>query len=49
MYPAARALLLTKDISPKTHKGVISELGKEFLESSEIDSNTVKALSWGLE
>ncbi len=25
MYNAARALLLTKDISPKTHKGLIAK------------------------
>lgn len=31
MYNAARALLLTKDISPKTHKGLISKFGEEFM------------------
>ncbi len=31
MYNAARALLLTMDISPKTHKGLISKFGQEFM------------------
>jgi uncharacterized protein len=47
MYHSAKAVLLTKDISPKTHKGVISELGKEFIESFE--SGSIASVSWGLE
>ncbi len=47
MYHAARALLLSKDISPRTHRGLISELGKEFMESFE--SGSLEAVSWGLE
>ncbi len=31
MYNAARALLLTKDMSPKTHRGLISKFGEEFM------------------
>jgi len=31
MCNAARALLLTMDISPKTHKGLISKFGQEFM------------------
>ena len=31
MYNAARALLLTMDISPKTHKGLIAKFGQEFM------------------
>jgi uncharacterized protein (UPF0332 family) len=31
MHFAARALLLTKDIAPKTHKGLVSKFGLEFV------------------
>ena len=34
MYNAARALLLTMDISPKTHKGLISKFGQEFMKEA---------------
>jgi uncharacterized protein (UPF0332 family) len=35
MYNAARAMLLTKDISPKTHKGLIIKFGEEFNKMEE--------------
>lgn len=35
MYNAARALLLTKDISPRTHKGLIAKFGEEFIKMEE--------------
>lgn len=35
MYNAARALLLTKDISPKTHKGLIAKFGEEFIKMED--------------
>ncbi|NJD77937.1 MAG: HEPN domain-containing protein [Candidatus Methanoperedens sp.] len=35
MYNAARALLLTKDMSPKTHKGLISKFGEEFMKMED--------------
>ena len=31
MYHAAKALLLIRDVSPKTHKGVIQAFGLEFV------------------
>lgn len=47
MYHAAKAVLLTKDISPKTHRGVLVQLSKEFMDSFE--SGSLEAISWGLE
>jgi uncharacterized protein (UPF0332 family) len=47
MFHAAKAVLLSKDISPKTHKGVITELGREFIDSFE--SGAIASVSWGLE
>lgn len=35
MYNAARALLLTKDVSPKTHKGLIAKFGEEFMKMED--------------
>jgi len=46
-YHAAKAVLLSKDISPKTHRGVITELGKEFVGTFE--SGAIASVSWGLE
>jgi uncharacterized protein (UPF0332 family) len=31
MYSSALALLLKKDISPKTHDGTLRQLGKEYV------------------
>ncbi len=39
MYNAARALLLTKDLSPKTHKGLISKFGEEFMKMEDDAKN----------
>ncbi len=39
MYNAARALLLTKDMSPKTHKGLISKFGEEFMKMEDDAKN----------
>ncbi len=39
MYNAARALLLTKDISPKTHRGLISKFGEEFMKMEDEAKN----------
>ncbi len=36
MYHAARALLLTKEISPKTHRGLIQKFGEEFVKTEKI-------------
>ncbi len=30
-----RALLLTKDVSPKTHKGLIAKFGEEFMKMED--------------
>lgn len=37
MHFAARALLLTKDITPKTHKGLIAKFGLEFIDHGFIE------------
>jgi len=47
MFHAAKAVLLSKGISPKTHKGVITELSKEFRDSFE--PGAIASVSWGLE
>ncbi len=47
MYHAARALLLTKDISPKTHEGVIAKFGLEFVKKDIIEKYYSKALAKG--
>ncbi len=39
MYNAARALLLTKDMSPKTHRGLISKFGEEFMKMEDEAKN----------
>ena len=38
MYHAAKALLLTKNISPKTHAGVLRMLGLEFVNKNLLES-----------
>jgi len=47
MFHASKAILLTKDISPRTHHGVIVQTAKEFMDSLERES--LESLSWGLE
>ena len=47
MYHAARALLLTKHISPKTHGGVIAKFGLEFVKNDLIEKYYSKALAKG--
>jgi len=47
MYHAAKALLLTKDISPNTHRGVIQEFGLEFVKKDLIEKYYSKALAKG--
>lgn len=37
MFFASRALLSTKEIYPKTHREVISQLAKEFVKTGEMD------------
>lgn len=45
MHFAARALLLTKDIAPKTHKGLILKFGLEFIGKGFIERTYGRALS----
>ena len=47
MYHAARALLLIKGISPKTHGGVIAKFGLEFVKKDLIEKYYSKALAKG--
>ncbi len=47
MYHAAKALLLTKNVSPKTHRGVIREFGLEFVRKDLIEKYYSKALAKG--
>lgn len=37
MFHAARALLLTRDLSPKTHEGLISLFGRDFVKSGVVE------------
>lgn len=45
IYYSAKALLLLKDISPKTHKGLIGKFGKEFIKTGEINPKFSTMLS----
>jgi uncharacterized protein (UPF0332 family) len=45
MHYAARALLSTKNIFPKTHKGVIAQLGLELVKEGIIEEYHLKAMS----
>ena len=49
MHFAARALLLTKDIAPKTHKGLVSKFGLEFVNNGFIERTHARALSVAME
>jgi uncharacterized protein (UPF0332 family) len=44
MYFAAKALLLTKDISVKTHKGLVSKFGLEFVDEGVVETYYGRAL-----
>ncbi len=48
MYHAARALLLTKNISPKTHAGVLRMLGLEFVNKNLLESTYSEAFQHAL-
>ena len=45
MYFAARAILLIKNIAPKTHKGLISKFGLEFIDTGFIERAYGRALN----
>jgi len=44
MFYVAEALLLTKELSFSSHKGVISNFGREFVKSGVFDKKFQKAL-----
>ncbi|MEE8167468.1 MAG: HEPN domain-containing protein [Candidatus Hydrothermarchaeales archaeon] len=45
MYHAAKAILLTKDLSPRTHKGLIQKFGEEFIRTEKISKEYSSMLS----
>lgn len=45
MYHSAMALLRTKNVLPKTHKGLIGEFGKKFVKTENVDKKFSKMLS----
>jgi uncharacterized protein (UPF0332 family) len=45
MHYSARALLSTKNIFPKTHRGIIAQLGLEFVKEGIVEDYHVKAIS----
>ena len=44
MYFAAKALLLKKDISVKTHRGLVSKFGLEFVDEGVVEKYYGRAL-----
>lgn len=44
-YHATKALLLTKDIIPRTHSGIISQLYKHFVKDGSFDSEQASFFS----
>jgi len=46
MFYSARALLSTKEIYPKRHKGVISKFGLEFVKKGFVEDVYGRALSY---
>ena len=49
MFYAAKALLSVKDIHPKTHRGVVAELGLEFINKGFIEEVYGKMIAKGLQ
>ena len=47
MFFAARALLLTRDISPKTHRGVIAAVSEQFVQSGMVSHEIWEYLAVG--
>jgi len=45
MHYSARALLSTKNIFPKTHKGIIARFGLDFVKKGIIEGYHIKAMS----
>jgi len=49
MYHAAKALLLTKNVEPKTHQGVLRLLGNFFIKTEVIERAYGKMLAYAKE
>ncbi len=49
MFYAAKALLSVKDIHPKTHRGVIAELGLEYINKGFVEEVYGKIFAKGLQ
>lgn len=49
MFYAARALLSTKDVSPKTHGGVLAKLGDLFVKPGLLPSEMTSAMGATME
>ena len=47
MFFAARALLLTQDISPKTHRGVIAAVSERFVKAGQLSHEVWEFLAAG--
>jgi uncharacterized protein (UPF0332 family) len=48
MHYAARAALLTENLSPKTHRGLISEFGNKLVRLGNLSKKELEELSSGL-
>ena len=48
MYSAGLALLLKKDISPKTHGGTMRQLAKEYVKTGLLSKETYEFLNGGM-
>jgi hypothetical protein len=49
MYYSTRAILLSKDLTPKTHSGLLSLFGKYFIKSDILPKKLAKYLRKGFE
>ncbi|MBN2517245.1 MAG: HEPN domain-containing protein [Candidatus Altiarchaeota archaeon] len=49
MFHAAKALLALKDVEPKTHHGVISELQRLYVNTKELDQPYASSLARDLQ
>ncbi len=48
MYYAAKAALLTQDVSPKTHKGLVMKFGERIIKLGKMDREQLRELSTAL-
>ncbi len=48
MHYAAKAVLLTEDISPKTHKGLVAKFSERIIRMGKLSAKQLKELSMGL-